>query len=70
MAAVQVADLIVRHAKIGDSGNRKEVSEESWAECSGWKMLFNHQTDEERVITRASLKRALERVPTILEGIV
>ena len=70
VAAVQVADVLVRHAKIGSSGNRKEVTEENWAECSGWNILFTHQTDEERAITRASLKRALERVPTILEGIV
>ncbi len=30
VAAVQVADLLVRHAKIGDSGNRNEVTEETW----------------------------------------
>jgi putative nucleotidyltransferase with HDIG domain len=70
VAAVQVADLLVRHAKIGDSGNRDEVTEEMWLESTGWKILFAQQTPEERAITRASLKRALERVPTILEGII
>jgi putative nucleotidyltransferase with HDIG domain len=70
VAAVQVADLLVRQAKIGDSGNHNEVTEESWEKCTGWGILFAHQTDGERKITRASLKRALERVPTILEGIV
>jgi putative nucleotidyltransferase with HDIG domain len=70
VAAVQVADLLVRHAKIGDSGNGGEVTEEMWQESTGWKILFTHQTPEERAITRASLKRALERVPTILEGII
>ena len=70
VAAVQVADLFVRHAKIGDSGNSAEISEDAWTECSGWKILFAHQTTEERAITRASLKRSLERIPIILEGLV
>jgi len=69
-AAVQVADLLVRQAKIGASGNRHEVTEEMWQEATGWKMLFGHQKDEESMITRASLKRSLERIPTILEGMV
>jgi hypothetical protein len=33
-------------------------------------MLFGHQKNEEGAITRASLKRSLERIPTILEGMV
>jgi putative nucleotidyltransferase with HDIG domain len=70
VAAVQVADMLVRYAKIGDSGNHAEVSEESWIESSGWKILFAHQTAAEKAITRASLKRSLEGIPTILEGMV
>lgn len=70
VAAVQVADLLVRHAKIGDSGNAAEVAAESWVESRGWKILFGHQNEEEKAITRASLKRSLERVPIILEGLV
>jgi len=70
VAAVQVADLLVRHAKIGDSGNSFDVPDDGWMESAGWKILFAHQTDEERAITRASLKRSLERVPVILEGLV
>jgi putative nucleotidyltransferase with HDIG domain len=70
VAAVQISDLLVRHAKIGDSGNAAEVPEDSWLESSGWKILFGHQAEEERIITRASLKRSLERVPIILEGLV
>jgi len=69
-AAVQVADLLVRHAKIGDSGNRVEISDEACFNSTGWTMLFGHQTAEEKAITRASLKRSLERIPTILEGLV
>ena len=46
-AAVQVADLLVRHTKIGDSGNRAEVPFDSWLESPGWKILFGHQTEGE-----------------------
>jgi len=69
-AAVHVADLLVRHTKIGDSGNRTEVAFESWLESPGWKVLFGRQTEAEKSITRASLNRSLERIPAILESLV
>ena len=69
-AAVHVADLLVRHTKIGDSGNKAEVPFESWLESPGWKILFAHQTEGEKAITRASLNRSLERIPAILESLV
>ena len=69
-AAVHVADLLVRHTKIGDSGNKAEVIFDSWLESEGWKILFGHQTDAEKSITRASLNRSLERIPAILESLV
>ena len=67
-AAVQVADLLVRHAKIGNSGNRAEVPFDAWTESAGWKLLFAHQTEEERTITRAGLKRCLETHPHFAAG--
>jgi len=69
-SAVHVADLLVRHTKIGDSGNKTEVAFESWLESPGWKILFGHQTDSEKSLTRASLNRSLERIPAILESLV
>jgi HD-like signal output (HDOD) protein len=69
-AAVHVADLLVRHTKIGDSGNKTEVVFDSWLDSPGWKVLFGHQTDAEKSITRASLNRSLERIPAILESLV
>lgn len=69
-AAVQVADLLVRHVRIGDSGNPVEVATDSWTESHGWKMLFAHQNEGELAITQASLKRSLERIPAILESLV
>ncbi len=71
VASVQIADLLVRHAQIGDSGNPEPVDEEAWVSAEGWDILFPPGRGEtERSIARAALKRSLERLPTILEGLV
>ncbi len=69
-AAVHVADLLVRHTKIGDSGNKSDVAFDAWMQSPGWKILFAHQTEAEISLTRASLNRSLERIPSILESLV
>src|SRR5437764_5336077 len=59
VAAVQIADLLVRHAGIGDSGNREPVDEEAWLAAEGWDILFPKGRGEtERSIARAALKRS------------
>jgi HD-like signal output (HDOD) protein len=71
VAAVQIANLLVRHAQIGRSGNTTPVSNEDWLNASGWSILFPHpHAESEKTIARAALKRSLERLPTILEGLV
>ena len=70
VAAVQVADLLMRHTRIGDSGNHAEVPAESWMTSAGWEILFAGQTEGEKAIARASLNRSLERIPAILESLV
>jgi HD-like signal output (HDOD) protein len=70
VAAVQVADLMVRHTKIGDSGNHAEVAEDSWMASAGWEILFAGQTDGEQTIAVASLSRSLARIPAILESLL
>jgi putative nucleotidyltransferase with HDIG domain len=69
VAAVQVADLFVRHAGIGNSGNPEEVTADAWVTAEGWNHLFP-QAPEERTIARANMERSLERLSTILEGLV
>jgi len=69
-AAVQVADMLVRHHKIGESGNRAEVAAESWLESEGWKILVGKRSEAEQHLLRTSLGESLERVPGILEGMV
>jgi len=69
VAAVQVADLFVRHARIGNSGNPAEVTKEAWLAAEGWERLFP-ASSEERSMARANMQRSLERLPVILEGLV
>jgi len=70
VAAVQIADLLVRFARIGISGNPEKVPEDAWFEATGWSILFPHQNDSERSIAKANLERCLERLPSVLEGLV
>ena len=75
VAAVQIANLMVRQAGIGSSGNRTPGSEDDWLNVSGWNILFPDHGDpekreSEKALARANLKRSLDRLPTILDGLV
>lgn len=70
VAAVQIADLLMRNARIGCSGNFVEVTREQCLEAAGWRVLFPHRATVEQTIARASLHRCLERLPRVLEGLV
>lgn len=70
VASVQIADLLLRSAKIGCSGNFVEVTQDQCLAASGWHVLFPKPGAAEQAIARASLHRSLERLPSILEGLV
>jgi putative nucleotidyltransferase with HDIG domain len=69
VAAVQIADLLMRHARIGKSGSPGEITEETWSKASGWGILFP-RGDSERSIAQAGMKRSLERLPMLLDGLI
>ena len=69
VAAVQVADLFVRYAKVGNSGNPGEVTAEVWMGAEGWDLLFPGSPDA-RSLGRANMEGSLERLSSILEGLV
>jgi len=69
VAAVQIADLLMHLAHIGKSGSSTEVTEAVWTEASGWGILFP-RGDPEKGIAQAGLKRSLERLPMLLEGLI
>ena len=70
VASVQIADLLMRNARIGYSGNYMEVTSEDVMKASGWKILCPKNSEEENLIARAALHRTLERLPHVLEGLV
>lgn len=77
VAAVQIADLMVRHAGIGNSGNDDAIRDSDWLTAKGWDILYperpgteSSSTETEKSLARATLKRSLDRLPSILEGLV
>ncbi len=70
VAAVQIADMLVRHARLGNSGNWEEVTEENWLNATGWAILLPRAGQTERDLAHAAVKRSLERLPQILEGLL
>jgi HD-like signal output (HDOD) protein len=69
VAAVHIADMLARFARIGSSGNLAPVDDGSWLESPAWRILHPHGGSDE-AIAQATLKRTLERLPHILEGLV
>jgi HD-like signal output (HDOD) protein len=70
VASVQIADLLIRHEKMGCSGNYCEVTSENCFGASGWQVLFPGARETEMSIARASLSRTLGLMPRMLEGLV
>ena len=69
-AAVHIADMLARYARIGTSGNNSPVEDGSWLESSAWRILYPNASQTDQQLAQASLKRTLERLPHILEGLV
>jgi putative nucleotidyltransferase with HDIG domain len=69
-AAVHIADMLARYARIGASGNEAPVEDESWLETPAWTILHPNASKTDQAIGQATLKRTLERLPHILEGLV
>lgn len=70
IAAVQIADMIVRQEKIGASGNQRPVTWDDCVVAPGWALLFPNSSEAEAAIARASLSRSLQQLPSILENLV
>lgn len=69
-AAVNIADMLARFARIGSSGNDAPVEDESWLHTPAWQILHPNTSKTDQAIAHATLKRTLERLPMILEGLV
>jgi HD-like signal output (HDOD) protein len=69
-AAVQVADYLVRHAGVsGGFENIKPIEADSWLALDGWKILYGAD-GHETALARAQLANAVQRLPSVLQGLV
>lgn len=69
-AAVQVADHLVRHA--GISGGFEQVDPvvaDAWMQLPGWKILYGADSHES-MLARASVANTLQRLPSMLQGLL
>jgi HD-like signal output (HDOD) protein len=69
-AAVQVADHLLRHAGITGGFEQVEpVAEGAWLELDGWKILYGAEGPES-ALARASIANTLQRLPSMLQGLL
>lgn len=69
-AAVQVADHLVRHAGIhGGFELVDPVKADSWLALEGWQILYGAD-GAEAMLARAAIANALQRLPTMLSGLI
>lgn len=67
VAAVQIANLMTRHAGIGQSGDIQPISADECRAASGWPLLV--PDPERHAGVWADLERGLHRLPGIVEGL-
>jgi len=70
VAAVQLADLLLRSSKIGCSGDYVEITREACYAAPVWQILLARAPEAEQALIKASLSRTLEQIPMMLEGMV
>ncbi len=70
VAAVQVADRLIRHSKIGMSGNRTEVSLDDWQTASGWQVIATSRPNTDIAAAQSHMLRGVDRLASILESLV
>ena len=69
-AAVQVADHLVRHAGItGGFEHVQPIAVDAWLKLPGWRILYGAE-GAESMLARASLANSLQRLPTMLQGLL
>ena len=69
-AAVQVADHLVRHTGISTGFEQVEpVMADTWLQLPGWKILYGADSPES-MLARASIANTLQRLPSMLQGLL
>ncbi len=70
IAAVQLADLLLRSEGIGCSGNYVPVTREECFAAPVWNLLLAKTPEAEQALVKAAISRTLEQIPSMLEGMV
>ncbi len=70
IAAVQLADLLLRSEQIGRSGNYVPVTREECFAAPVWNLLLAKTPEAEQALVKAAISRTLEQIPSMLEGMV
>jgi len=69
-AAVQLADHLVRHAGVSGGFEKVDpVQRDSWLRLEGWDILYGADGPE-TMLARAAIENALQRLPSMLGGLV
>lgn len=69
-AAVQVADIIVRHSGVSSGFEQIDpVEPDSWLKLDGWRILYGGD-GAESALARASIANSLQRLPSMLQGLL
>ena len=70
IAAVQVADMLLRSEGIGCSGDYVPVTKEQCYSSPAWDLLLNGVPETEKPMTKAAISRTLGQIPLMLDGMV
>ncbi|HTG43541.1 MAG TPA: HDOD domain-containing protein [Verrucomicrobiae bacterium] len=70
VSAVQVADLLIRHAQIGSSGNPNAVTREHLFASAGWKILFGSKSPKQEIALADGFDLLLTELPAMLNSMV
>ncbi len=69
-AAVQVSDHLVRHSGISDGFEQiSPIGSDAWLQLEGWNILYGADGPE-TMLARAHIANALQRLPSMLSGLV
>ncbi len=69
-AAVQVADHLVRYAGVHGGFERiQPIAADSWTQLEGWRILYGADGTEDQ-LARAAIANSMQRLPTVLQGLL
>ena len=69
-AAIQVADLLVRHSGVtGGFEHVAPIEQDAWLTLDGWKILYGADGPES-ALARAAIANSLQRLPSMLQGLL